>query len=289
MISVQKGHFMRVLVLGATGRIGRMMRWAWAGIDGVSPLWQIRAVSGGTAWIGCDILHDPEGLEAACARADVILTLAGVTPAPGADLDRNGALALAVQRAAGGRPHLLASSAAVYGRAGGLCRESDAVCPAAPYGIAKRAMEQAVLATGGPVTCLRIGNVAGADQILGRAGKGAALTLDRFADGRTPRRSYIGPATLARVLADLAIAAGRGRVLPAILNVAAPGTVEMGALLDAAGHSWAPRAAPPEAIAEVALDIASLSRFTRSDPATGTAAALVAEWRAYEQADRTPT
>jgi len=289
MISVQKGHFMRILVLGATGRIGRMMQGAWVGADGVSALWQTRGDSAAAGWIGCDILHDPEGLKAACARVDVILTLAGVTPAPGVDLDQNSALALAVQRAAGGRPHLLASSAAVYGRARGLCRESDAVQPMAPYGIAKRAMEQAVLATGGPVTCLRIGNVAGADQILGRAGQGAALTLDRFADGRTPRRSYIGPATLARVLADLAIAAGQGRALPGILNVAAPGTVEMGALLDAAGHPWAARAAPPEAIAEVALDIGALSRFTRSGPASGTAAALVAEWRAYEQAARIPT
>jgi len=289
MISVQKGHFMRILVLGATGRIGRMMQWAWADVDAVLPLWQSRKDPGGTGWTGCDILHGPEALKAAAARADVILTLAGVTPASGGDMGQNSALALAVQRAAGGRPHLLASSAAVYGRAGGLCRESDTVQPAAPYGEAKRAMEQAVLAEGGPVTCLRIGNVAGADQILGRAGQGAALTLDRFADGRTPRRSYIGPATLARVLADLAIAAGQGRALPAILNVAAPGTVEMGALLDMAGCPWTPRTAPREAIAEVALDISALNRFTRPDPASGTAAALVAEWRAYEQAARTLT
>ena len=148
MTSVQKGHFMRVLVLGATGRIGRMMQWAWANTAGISPLWQTRE-NAPPGWIGCDILHDPEGLKTACVRADVILTLAGVTPAPGADMDQNSALALAVQRAAGGRPHLLASSAAVYGRAGGPCRESDTVQPAAPYGAAKLAMERAVLAEGG--------------------------------------------------------------------------------------------------------------------------------------------
>ena len=280
---------MRILVLGATGRIGRMVQSAWADMDEVSPLWQTRRGRAAPGWVNCDILGDPEGLAAACARADVILTLAGVTPGRGADMGLNSALALAAQRAAGGRPHLLASSAAVYGRAGGLCRESDAVQPAAPYGIAKRAMEQAVLAEDGPVTCLRIGNVAGADQILGRTGQGAALTLDRFPDGRTPRRNYIGPATLARVLADLAMAAGQGRALPDILNVAAPGTVEMGALLDEAGCPWVPRAAPPDAIAEVVLDITTLSRFTRPDPATGTAAALVAEWRAYQEAAKPPT
>ena len=279
---------MRVLVLGATGQIGRMVQWAWADATGVSPLWQTRGNPATADWVRCDILHDPEGLAAACARADVILTLAGITPAPGRDLTLNSDLALAVQRAAGGRPHLLASSAAVYGRAGGLCRESNAVQPAAPYGRAKRAMEQAVLAEGGPVTCLRIGNVAGADQILGGAGQGAAMVLDQFPDGRTPGRSYIGPGTLARVLADLAMTAGQGRALPGILNVAAPGTVEIGALLDAAGIGWTPRPAPPDAIAEVALDINALSRFTALDPASGTAPRLVAEWRAYQKAARSP-
>jgi len=266
-----------------------MVQWAWADAAGVFPLWQTRGGAAAADWIYCDILHDPEGLAAACARADVILTLAGITPAPGRDLALNSDLALVVQRAAGGRPHLLASSAAVYGRAGGLCRESDAVQPAAPYGGAKRAMEQAVLAEGGPVTCLRIGNVAGADQILGQAGQGATLTLDRFPDGRTPRRSYIGPATLARVLVDLVRAAGQGRALPDILNVTAPGTVEMGALLDAAGCPWTPRPAPPDAIAEVALDTGPLSRFTPLNLASGTPPRLVAEWRAYEKAARSPT
>jgi nucleoside-diphosphate-sugar epimerase len=284
MTSAQKGHFMRILVLGATGRIGTMLQWAWADAAEVSALWQIRGDTAAADWISCDILHDAEGLKAACARADVILTLAGVTPAAGHDLAQNTDLALAVQRAAEGRPHLLASSAAVCGRVGGLCRESDAVQPAAPYGSAKLAMERAVLAEGGPVTCLRIGNVAGADQILGRAGQGVALTLDRFPDGCTPRRSYIGPATLARVLADLAIAAGQGTALPDILNVTAPGTVEMGALLDAAGIAWGARSAPKNAIAEVALDTSTLSRFTSLDPATGTAPALVAEWRAFKEA-----
>ncbi|NPD21308.1 NAD-dependent epimerase/dehydratase family protein [Alterinioella nitratireducens] len=277
---------MRVLVLGATGRLGSMLRWAWGRPGaGLEPTWQSRGQAH-EGWARCDILDDPAGLTALCARADVIVTLAGVTPASGADMGLNTDLALAVQRAADGRPHLLASSAAVYGRAGGLCRESDAVTPAAPYGVAKHAMEQAVLAAGGPVTCLRIGNVAGADAILGQVGQGAALVLDQFPDGRTPRRSYIGPTTLAGVLAGLAHAAGQGRTLPEILNVAAPGTVEMGALLEAAGHLWTPRAAPATAIAEVALDIAALNRFTRPDPASGTAPVLVAEWRAFQEAAR---
>lgn len=275
---------MRVLVLGATGRLGTMLRWAWGRAGaGLDPIWQTRGGTAGAGWAACDILGDPAGLAALCARAEVIVNLAGVTPAAsGRDLGANTDLALAVQRAAGPRPHLVASSASVYGRAAGLCREGDQVVPAAPYGEAKRAMERAVLAAGGPVTCLRIGNVAGADAILSGAGQ-MPIVLDQFPDGATPRRSYIGPATLVRVLADLAQQAGQGRALPGILNIAAPGTVEMGALLTAAGHPWTPRAAPETAIAEVALDITALSRFTRPDPASGTAAALVAEWRAYQE------
>jgi len=227
-----------------------------------------------------DILGDTQALHHAMRRADVVLCLAGVTPASGAALKLNRTLALAVQAAAGARPVLLASSAAVYGRAEGPCREEDEARPTAPYGQAKIEMENAVLAQGGPVTCLRIGNVAGADQILGRVAAGTPITLDRFADGRTPARSYIGPATLAGQLADLCLAAGRGVALPPVLNVAAPGAVEMGALLDVVPHPWHPRPAPAEAIAKVVLDTQRLGRLLTLDPATGTPERLVAEWRA---------
>ena len=48
------------------------------------------------------------------------------------------------------------------------------------------------------------------------------------------------------------------RTLPPVLNVAQPGVVEMGALLQAAGKPFAARAAPAAAIPEVALDAARL-------------------------------
>ena len=255
-----------------------MVQRGWRGDRRLAPAWQGRR--SGADGLRFDILSDPVALAQACAAAEVILCLAGVTPAPGARLEDNAALARAVLEAAEGRPVLLTSSAAVYGRAGGLCREDGPAVPAAPYGQAKIEMERIAAQHGGPVTCLRIGNVAGADQILGRADTGAAMVLDRLADGRTPARSYIGPVTLARVLADLCLVAGSGRALPRLLNVASPGAVEMGALLDAASHPWQPRPAPPDAIAEVVLDTATLNRFIPLDPEAGRAARLVAEWRA---------
>ena len=287
-VSRKKGRFMRVLCLGATGRLGGMLRRGWRSDTRLKPLWQGRRGIPAGNGIRLDILRDPGALEAACQASDVILCLAGVTPSPDAELSLNTEIALAVQDAAGHRPLLLASSAAVYGRAGGLCREDATPRPAAPYGAAKLAMERAVLARGDTTTCLRIGNVAGADQILGRATKGEPLVLDRFPNGRTPARSYVGPATLARILADLCLAAGAGRALPPVLNLASPGAVEMGALLDAADHPWRPRPAPPEAIAEVRLDTAALGRFTRLDPDAGRPERLVAEWRADRAAMEAP-
>ncbi len=277
---------MRVLVLGATGKLGRMIKWAWVEAPDLRRVWHQRHGTPDGNGVSFELLPKARELAAICDQFDVVVNLAGIVPSRPEDLSLNRDLAVAVQNALGDTPHLLASSAAVYGRAGGLCRETDAPHPVAPYGQAKLEMEEAVLAMGGRVTCLRIGNVAGADQILGAARKGQILSLDQFEDGRTPRRSYIGPSTLGRVLGDLIRAAGQGMALPDVMNIATPGTVEMGALLDAAEHPWTPRPAPEAAIGEVALDITRLSRFTALDPEAGTAPALVAEWRAYEQATR---
>ena len=284
--------FPRVLVLGASGRIGAMLRRYWPAGQG---LWQARPGSGpergGSDWLRFDPLSDPAALSAAAARAEAVLCLAGVTPAAaarGAEMGDNSALGLAAVEAAaraGRVPVLLASSAAVYGARGGHLSERVPPVPVSAYGRAKAEMEAraAALAAklGVAVTSLRIGNVAGADAILGGWREG--FVLDRFADGRTPRRSYIGPAGLARVLGDLAARAVLRRDLPACLNVAAPGTVEMGALLDAAGLAWVPRPAPEGAIPEVALDVTALAGLVTLAPEEGTAQMLVAEWRAFAQ------
>ena len=87
-----------------------------------------------------------------------------------------------------------------------------------------------------------------------------------------------GAATLARVLGDLM----RADTLPAALNVAAPGTVEMSALLEAAGLTWTPRPAPETAIAEVRLSTDALELFTIL-PSLTSAEALVAEWVAQKE------
>lgn len=269
-------HFPRVLVLGATGRIGGILRRCWPS----GPVWQCRrrAPDETNNWSVLDPLADPRALERAALGCEVIMCLAGGVPGRG-DLAVTVPLAAAAVRAgaASGARVLLASSAAVYGAQGGVLREDTVLQPVSDYGRVKAGMERQAASLGDglgvAVTSLRIGNVAGIDAILG--GWRPGFQLDRFADGRTPRRSYIGPRVLARVLGDLLGAPH----LPPVLNVAAPGAIEMGDLLGAADLGWTPRAAPDSAIPEVCLSTAALERFTRFAPADSTAAGMVTDWR----------
>ncbi len=269
-----------VLVMGATGRIGGVLRKFWAnghGPQGVT--WQARRGVAGAGWTVLDPLAEPDAL-ARAAAGRVILCLAGPVPGRGdGDLEDNVRLAEAAIHAAGndGGRVLLASSAAVYGAVGGVLDESAPPAPLSDYGRAKARMEERALRlaerTGVRVTSLRIGNVAGCDAILG--GWRPGFVLDRFPDGRTPRRSYVGPVSLARILGELVCRTD----LPAVLNVAQPGVVEMGALLDAAGLAWTARPAPDTAIPAVELSTRALGGFTRLDPSANLPDNLVREWR----------
>ena len=277
MISTPDGSNRPVLLLGGTGRLGRMLCRFWPTRADLRV--QSRGAGGDLRF---DPLADGDALRAAAQDVRAVVCLAGVTDAhaarTGDAMALNSALALAAIEAAPPDTRvLLASSAAVYGALPGVLAEDGPTAPRSDYGRAKLAMEAAALATGHPVTALRIGNVAGADAILG--GWRAGMQLDRFADGRTPARSYIGPRTLARAVHALTCA----EAPPAVINIAAPGSVEMGALLDAAGLAWQPRPAPDTAIATVTLATDRLAHHLSFAPEDGTAAGLVAEWHAMRQ------
>ncbi|WP_167767079.1 NAD-dependent epimerase/dehydratase family protein [Jannaschia formosa] len=252
----------RLALTGATGRVARLLRPFLPGA-----VWLSR---------GDDL--------AAVAGARALVALAGVTSGDAAALNANTACALAALDAAAAHavPRVfLLSSAAVYGRAAPPLRAEAAPSPAAPYGEAKADMERAVAAwraanpQGPEAICLRLGNVAGADALFGNLVPGAVPAIHAWPDGATPKRSYIGPRTLARVFTTLADAPA----IPAILNVAAPGSVAMGALATAAGHDWTAAPAPPEALPEVRLDTAPLESLVAFPPEASTPEGLVAEWR----------
>ncbi|MCC5972861.1 MAG: NAD-dependent epimerase/dehydratase family protein [Rubellimicrobium sp.] len=273
------------LVLGAGGRLGRAWRaihaaglWPGAG----APLWQMRRAAGngpGDA-VHWDLLADNAPPDPRIDRAAGLIVLAGATAGNDEALALNTRLAevaLRLARERGLGPVLLMSSAAVYGQSPAPAREEDTPRPLNAYGAAKAAMERAV--AGGPGgTCLRLANVAGCDMLFGAAARGP-VRLDRFPDGAAPRRAYVGPWTLARTLLRL-IELGKGGVaLPDVLNLAAPGTVGMDALLSAAGCRWDWTPAPATALPALALDTARLEALAPIPPEAGTAEALVAEAR----------
>ncbi|WP_251134402.1 MULTISPECIES: NAD-dependent epimerase/dehydratase family protein [Roseobacteraceae] len=285
-------QFPDILVLGATGRIGTILQRVWTSevVHG-HVLWHTRAAppDQGQNWISFDPLTDPDALTRAAQGRCAILCLSGVIPGrehSGATLTDNIALALVALRSAAktGARVLLASSAAVYGNQPGLLSEESPVHPVNDYGRSKLEMERQALHTaqdlGVQCCALRIGNIAGIDSTLG--GWRPGFQLDQFADGRTPLRSYISPLTLARVLADLVHAPD----LPDVLNVASPGAIEMGHLLDAAQLPWTPRAPQADVIPQVCLDTTRLSQFSshasRINPSEAPPAEMIEQWRILE-------
>lgn len=292
-----------VLLVGATGRVGRMVCHHWPSVAGNTPLWTTARRSVGSQGAKATFLWDPlEGPQALLdhlARPDIgplpvaLVMLAGVTPGPGvvdAALSANRTLALsclaAAQEAGIGRV-LIASSSAVYGvnRDGTAFTEQSALYPVSAYGRAKQDMEAALepaREAGLQVCALRIGNVAGADALLGPLTGRAVdptrpLRIDAFEDGLGPLRSYIGPADLARVLAGLAHAPAP---LPAVLNIAAPMPVRMSALAAAAGWPYALTPAPATAVQSITLDCGLLQRLCPLSPEATRPETMVQQWKA---------
>ncbi len=268
-----------LMTYGVTGRLGRLLVPAWG--DHVSCLARAPAPSSPIEKLD---LEDQQGWSA-LPTTDAFLLLAGATALGEGDEASHAELAEKASdlcRSKGIRHLMLMSSAAVYGRMDPPLTESRVPRPESIYGAAKLQLETRARTLAGndlSITVLRLGNVAGADALLGGMTAGS-VSLDQFPDGRSPRRSYIGPKTLAHMLRVLA---RRPEVPFRILNLAEPGPVEMANLVRAAGAQVIPRAAPPQAIAEVSLDLTALiaalgEELPEADPQT-----MVREWRALEE------
>ncbi|KEP69145.1 NAD-dependent dehydratase [Thioclava dalianensis] len=277
----------RLLIVGGSGRLGRLIAAAWARApEGppVTPIWQARRDLGLGGPI-FDPLEAPEAFARACAQSDAVLFLAGRINGPPAALEINVALARAARAQAlrAGVPLIMASSAAVYGRGAGLLSETAPCAPLNDYGRSKLAVE-AVLEGMARGCALRIGNVAGADALLGAPAPPEGRKLHVFTDGSAPRRSYIGPSALADAVAHLAcLAVAQPETLPACLNLAQPGAVGMDELLSAAGESWSAQPAPPTAIAHVELDVTRAVNLGLVAPAPLDAQAMVEDMQRVKQ------
>lgn len=261
------GRRSEILLIGASGRVGRLVRAAWrmAPLQEFDVTAQYRrpvpwAAHGDVIW---DPVADPV-LPLKRNDRTTMVVLAGATPGSNVPLHRNTDIAIGCLEAArklGIERILIASSSAAYGAGSGESfKESDAPLRVSDYGNSKLEMEAAVRDAGADldVCCLRIGNVLGADALLlaaANASRDEPLLLDRFASGGGPVRSYIDPQTLAAVLASLSRHIDR---LPKVLNVAAPQPIAMQALTELTHTPWRWREAPDGAIETIILDCTAL-------------------------------
>jgi len=270
---------MRILITGAGGRLGSLLRAAYVQLGTVSDdiVFQSRVP-------GCDVTWSPSDPLGALPECDAVAALWGQTSGDVSALAENVAL-VSVTRAVAlncnAKRVFHISSAAVYG-AGVRMSEAWPTAPLGSYGQSKLEMEQAVVDApliGVEECCLRLANVVGADSLApGLQGEGP-VKLDRFADGHGPLRSYIAASDLLAVIRALVSFSG---VLPPILNVAAPFGVAMQALVQAAGKDvvWCP--APETAVQEVTLDVTRLTRLLPQTLILSDAQDMIADWQRLE-------
>lgn len=182
---------------------------------------------------------------------------------------------ISVARAAAAQRIIFASTAAVYGRCDKPVLETDEALPLSPYGAAKLAAEKLLLEQSHvPAFILRIGNVVGADALMGPHNADREVILDPV-EGRSggPIRSWIGPRQLAELLAKLVL-----MPLPQVLNIAADPPIAMADLLNAAGRSWRYGPQRQGVLDYAVLDTMRLQGLVRVQAVTPTKLAQDAAW-----------
>jgi len=285
-------HRNSVLFLGVGGKVGRLLARFWA----ENPPHEIRPVfqTSGAIWPG--FLHWRQGDPVSdLPKVDAVVALWGVTPGGRQPMNANVTLALEALKIAeqtGARRVFLASSSAVYSGAVGAAargRHAEGDILAAPhgaYGLAKLEMERAVLdrpcaPDALRVTILRMANVIGADSLFTNLTSGGAITLDRFASGFGPMRSYLAVDDLARVIEVLVTCAADA--LPDVLNLSGSTALAMADLVSHAGGNVVWRPAPENAIEKVELDTGALEKLTGPLVHSSDAALAIASWKCLQK------
>lgn len=212
-----------------------------------------------------DILWDMTSPDVPYLPPDaVVLHLSGVISGSEEELGRNVAMITPLLKACAAskaRGLLFASTAAVYPQRGQKAHEAECD-PVNAYGRSKLEAERALEKGAGdlPWTALRLGNIAGADALLGQNRE--SYQLDPVPDGGAgPLRSWIGPQTLALVIESLVEKLYLGQMLPKAINVAAQPALRMGDILDAAGKPWRFGPENPAVVPSATLATDLLSRI----------------------------
>ncbi|WP_425071511.1 NAD-dependent epimerase/dehydratase family protein [Sagittula sp. S175] len=239
-----------VLLLGASGRLGRMVRAAWTG-PALFPVYRddIKRIQAE---------EDLPGL----GKIGQIRTVAALWGSPDRPQEHAtlAVMALHLARFLGAQRVIHCSSAAVYAAGNDDHRESDPLSVRSSYASGKVDMERAIRdwthdnPEGPKSVVLRIGNVAGADSLFANLRPGQSITLDRFSDGRGPCRSYL----TGKGFTEVVVAILADRQIVGTYNVAAHDPLEMADIALEAGAQVYWRDAPETAVQRVGLDVSKL-------------------------------
>ena len=289
----QNPQMTRILVLGANGRLGRLLRAAWKTNPPENTKIHLQSRqdlpgSNSVTWA-------PGQPTAPLPDCKTVIALWGQTSGDAASLVLNTDLAHETRRVAqacGATRVLHFSTAAVYGPAQDAA-ENTPLAPVNAYGLSKVAMEQVVQGFAGDSArhcCLRLANVVGADSLAPALRRTDPVQLDRFANGLGPERSYIGAGDLAQVLIGLAhlplthspLTHLPGAQIPSLLNITAPQPLAMHDLARAAARDILWQEAPPGAVQRVTLNGARLGQLLPHINLLTQAAPLIAQWQQLE-------
>lgn len=265
---------MRILVTGSGGRLGRLLFAARNA--GACPETEFIFQSTGP---NRDLCWAPEGSFACLPASDTMIALWGKTSGTADEFAVNSELVGLSRRVAqqcGVRRLFHISTAAVYGP-GKALSEDVPLRPIGPYGQSKLTMERVVQTSEGDVSehVLRLANVVGADSLAPALIARQDVTLDQFADGRGPLRSYIGATDLLEALHGLSKL--EAKTVPFALNIAAPAPVAMEDLAIAADRRMLWRPAPDSAVKEVSLDVTRMQALLPNSRPSTDAEELIAE------------
>ncbi len=271
-------HKRVVIILGASGKVGRMLRAVWKesppkDFDFIYVYRSVPQGKDGVVWApGLPTDHLP--------KAQAIVALWGATPRSEYRFSDNTDLAIATLELARDlqvERVLHCSSAAVYSPSPEPLTEIPTGPAPNDYGQSKLDMEhqitQWISENEGLFSnvIMRLANVAGADGLFNNMKPGKSVTLDRFADGQGPRRSYIGVTDLAKVIEALIMASR----FDGPINIAATKATEMSGLASAAGCSVKWKPAPDGAIASVTLDTTRLQSVLKLDDSSASPENLI--------------